>query len=346
MYLEDIIEIIGGLRDTNGNENKLVSLLSTHKYPINLARYDVNILNSLSQQTFIKNLAYTDRQADLARTIVTKYARQLNLIIPNLPSAEDIPLRMPIRNIDRRYIANIVDDIIEFKFPYDKKLIEVIKNEMSGAFGGIEYDPEKKCWKFGLTEYHVNFLGALSDQYSIILSDDLKHIYDSIVSMSLEKFAIELVKTSDGYTITNAANELLDYIQENCGGFGADNLISLVDNSAILGYSVSQEVLEEISYLPENIVSLMVNNKLTSSKISIDEVVKYATITNRLPVHVYHSGVQSKESSETVEYLNGKSNPNLVPKILVSPTGFMIGKKRSGWLNNAEKVLITTDGNG
>ena len=50
-------------------------------------------------------------------------------------------------------------------------------------------------------------------------------------------YEIKLVQTAEGYAITNAADSLIEYIDTRLGGFGPDNVVALIDNSGVLGYT-------------------------------------------------------------------------------------------------------------
>ena len=100
-YVEDYIEVIAGHRDINGTA---LTLFNYQSSPISLARYDVNIVDSLSQQTILSNKPYTDKQSELAIKIVTKYRRQLAAMAQPIYLPEDITsfkFRLGIRLVDR-----------------------------------------------------------------------------------------------------------------------------------------------------------------------------------------------------------------------------------------------------
>jgi hypothetical protein len=72
--VEDYIEVINGDRDAT--TGRLYGLFDSRPPIINLARYDVQILDSMSQATQ-SGRSLTDKQADLAVKIVLKYRKQL-----------------------------------------------------------------------------------------------------------------------------------------------------------------------------------------------------------------------------------------------------------------------------
>ena len=96
-FVEDYIEVIAGVKDLTGKNKALFDDTSS---PLSLARYDVSMLDSLAQQTSAMNVAYTDKQAELAISLVLKYERQLAKHNIKVEPIKDSPkFRSPIRFI-------------------------------------------------------------------------------------------------------------------------------------------------------------------------------------------------------------------------------------------------------
>ena len=338
-YIEDYIEFIGGHRDINGRK---LGLFEQVPSPLSLARYDVQILDSLARQTAELNKAYTDKQAELAHKIVVKYRKQLS----QLPNPVSVPegfksFRMPIRQIDRSKRAYIKSNKLELKFPYDTELIAEVKAQVRDGEGSGMWDGEDKWWALALTESHINWIGAIAEKYNIELSDQVRELYEKILTCEQTEYSIELVDTGTGYDIANASNSLKDYVNNSIGGFAYDNLLALVDNAAVLGYKVSAAVLEKFhrQYNDYLFVTCATTNKAVFKKdvATLDDIVEYARTTDRLPVYVYSTGLP-KKNTETVKYL--KHEPvNTKIRCLVSESSLMVGTRKQSWLKQAEKIF-------
>ena len=135
-YLEDFIEYIGGVKDATGR-------LTNYTQPVvRLANYDVGIVNSLSMQTST-GTPFTDRQCQLATKIVIKYRKQLAVNGIVLP--EHLPLRMPIREVDRSSYMTLSEDRkdLYLRFPYSATLIDSIRQFGYLSCGRVEFNREK-----------------------------------------------------------------------------------------------------------------------------------------------------------------------------------------------------------
>ena len=53
---------------------------------------------------------------------------------------------------------------------------------------------------------------------------DVVELYEKIIQCEQQLYEIKLVKTDTGYTILNAAQSLLDYVNDKLGGFDEDNV--------------------------------------------------------------------------------------------------------------------------
>jgi hypothetical protein len=341
-YIEEYIEFIAGYRDVNGRQ---YSLFDNVPSPISLARYDVNIVDSLANQTLQLSKAYTDKQAALAIRIVDKYRKQLsNLTTPvAVPEALD-KFKLGIRVVDRSKSISLCENKIVVRFPYDTKLIDLVKSSRRESQGAVEFDNDDKVWRLALTEYAVNWAVTVGRANDFTISDDIVDLYDRIVEEEQKNYRIQLIKTDTGFTITNAAASLIDYVNNNLGGLGADNLVALLDNAGVLGYEVDPALY---SLLPAEFTELSAvlmstrSHRFEKNTVELEAIVAYARQVNRLPVYVYDSGLP-KKSSEDIVYLNNSRTAavDIKPKLLVTTTSLMLGSKKQAWQVNAEKIIV------
>jgi hypothetical protein len=338
-YIEDYIEFIGGRRSIDG---KIFGLFNYAPVPINLARYDVSIIDSLSSQTCELNNPYTDKQSALAIKLVDKYRRQLaGLGTPVIVPEKLESFRLGIRLVDRTKSVYIDDNQFVVKFPYDTKLIDLLKKQSRQGEGSVRFDYDRKIWILGMTEYNLNWIMTICPQNGFSIHESVASLYEKLLSVENNNYEICLKLINDQLTLENAESSLLEYV-ENIGGMSMSNLLKLVDVSAVLGFNVDENLTEYVKELDnEHHRKFLINRKTFCSKekISIEQVLEYARKVNRLPIHVYENGLP-KNNTEEIIYLNRGVGPEVCPKLLVTTTSLMIGSKKQSWLANAEKIII------
>ncbi|CAB5214635.1 hypothetical protein UFOVP190_196 [uncultured Caudovirales phage] len=369
-HIETFIEIIAGYRNPAGIIVGNLYMLSDPL--ISLARYDVKVIENLCQQSQNK-IAYTDRQAKLAVDLIVKYERQLakhNISIENVKVNPEF--RMPLRTIDRSTRVWVEDNIIKIRFPYAPNLIESIREQSKTNRGTVKWNPDKKIWEADLTEYTVNWAYAFAQAHNFEIDSSLKEFMDLILAVEATPYTIELKADDDRLSITNAATTLSDYIDEKLGGFGLDNLLTLVDYAPILGYTcdpVIQEVV--IDAYGTRFWSLCHNRELKVDQRSyytdqLAEIVRYAEVTNRFPIYVYEPDMSDKltmllirhftreqvvnlNNNETVTPETRLVYANKIPKtsidripLMISSAGMLFGGDRALWIQQAEKVVYFT----
>lgn len=366
-YVEDYIEIING--DRNPATGKLYGLFNDTPPIVNLARYDVQIVNSMSDATS-NNRPLTDRQAALACKIVLKYRKQLEKLSIDVSPVETPQFRLGIRTIDRRRILSIENNNIVLQFPYDVKLIDDIRELAKLSEGRWAFDGDTKTWKIGLTETNVIAANGFAQNHQFEICKEFNVLIDAVSTCEGTDYAIKLTNTTDGLIITNAANGLTEYINNWCG-FNYDNINQLVDAAPILGYTVDQEIEQEmVSRYSPRIYNLMTAQESKFNPTVHDDVAKdivdYANITNRFPIYVYEPNLSGHllngfvnanfESDEIYRATELKKEPITVGKkviyfhkfsaswtqpipLLISGQGMMHGGDKSILLQRAEKVV-------
>jgi len=336
-YIEDYIEFIAGLRSAN---NRTLMFFEKLEPPISLARYDVKIIESLATQTSELNRAYTDKQAELAVTLVKKYVRQLGSIGVIIPQSLT-NFKYGIRQIDRTKRLYIENDKLILKFPYDTKLLTVVRKYTKESHGGSEFDHDTKLWTLSLTEPMLNWTMTLATANQFDVADEVKELYNQLIEVEQSQYQIELIQRNDFLYIENGELSLTDYIETNLGGFAKENLLLLVDNAPVLGYTVSDELQAIIKQQYPEFYKIFCSRQITLSKqtTSLKQLLMYAKLTHRIPVYVYDTGPSQTDTDE-IRYLNKTTSFDIEPKLLISNTAMMIGPKKQNWLAKAEKTII------
>ena len=366
-YVEDYLEVINGDRDPA--TGKIYGLFDSTPPIVSLARYDVQVLASMSSATQAGR-ALTDRQSELAVKLILKYRKQLEKLLIGLGPIEHPKFRLGVRQIDRRKLLYIENDHIVLQFPYDTKLIDDIRDLAKLSQGAWRFDSGKKAWCLAITETNVVAANGFALNHQFEIADEFETYVQEIVQCEQTPYAIKLIETDTGLTIQNAPKSLTEAVDNNCG-FGPDSIDSLVDNSDIYGYTVAEDILEKIvsKYNPR-ICNLMICQeskfKPDSDHTIYEDLIEYAEITRRYPIYVYEPDLTGRLYKNFVEQYFHPDNVHHVKQLkpdtnathkkviyfnkytaawnqpvslLVSGQGMMHGGEKTLLLQQAKKVV-------
>lgn len=338
-YVEEYVEFIAGLRDSSG---RALGLFDVVPHTVSLARYDVAVVNSLAEQTGTMNRGYTDKQAELAVKIVTKYRRQLAQLTPSvyLPEILD-QFKYALRTVDRTKSIQLRSNYIVMKFPFDTATIDAAKKQGKEGKGAAQFNYDTKEWYLALTESNLNWAVTVGKMKEFEIDNDVLNLYKQLLQVETKNYKIELIESTDGFAITNAPDSLVAYINEQVGGFGTSNFLKLADYSEILGYTLSLDLETKLFSIYGEMSRLILGRTQIKKikKLSFDEIMSYARLVNRLPVYVYDTDMP-KSNTEEIRYINKERSLNIRAKLLVSTSSLMIGGRKESWRQNAEKVII------
>lgn len=358
-HVEDYLEYLGGYEAT-GTKSVLRPNVSTN---INLARYDINIVDNMAAST-VWGTSLTDKQSELAVKLILKYRKQFAKNGFDVSTVENPQFRLPVRKVDRSKTVKIVDDYIELRFPYDTKMINQLQEFRGTSQGSAKFERSEKVWKFGITEHNVSWLLPWAEGCGFDVDAKIHEMLEKIVDCENEPYKLELVKQDDGYTVTNAPSTLLGYLTHTVG----TDIVKLIDHSGVCGYSVDQEIMDqaEQEYGPSlKQIATQHSVHITPSPSNLDMIFDYAEITNRYPICVYNPTLFDIDLSRFKEKdivrfdRNGKTktseyNPydvkiiyarkipatwNFPVPLLVTTFEMMFGGRKMDWTRKAEKVI-------
>jgi hypothetical protein len=357
-YVEDYLELLGSY-----DVNSPTVLLYPSQKLISLARYDVTIVDSMSSHTVFGGVL-TDRQADLCVRLILKYRKQFAKAGIDVTPVETPTFRNPPRKLDRSRRIWLDDQKIGLRFPYDRGLIDNVQAYKKESQGSAVWDNEEKVWWLGLTEANVNWAVAWGEAYNFEIDQTLRSLFNKILSCEQTPYEIKLIRTATGYTITNAADSLVNYVNEKLGGFGLENAVKLIDYSGVLGYTYDENLVRPalLDLFKDQRTTHVVPDAVDAN---LDLIFQYAELTNRYPVCIYDPGLKGADLSrfEDKDILrfntSGKTKTcdynihdvkvvyaNKIPAtwnydipLLVSTQELMFGGKRMEWLNRAEKII-------
>jgi len=366
-YVEDYLEVINGDRDPI--TGRIHGLFDSTPPIISLARYDVQVLDSMSAATQ-SGKALTDKQAELAVKIILKYRKQLEKLEIDIGPIDSPQFRLGIRQVDRRRMLYIDNDNIVIKFPYETKLIDDLRDLSKMSQGTWKFDSKEKVWRLGLTETNVIAANGFAKNHNFEIQDEFNDLVQTVIHCEKNPYEIKLIKNNDKLQIQNAANSLVQAIENHCG-FDTSNIELLVDNAPIYGYSVEDSILAQILtvYSPR-ICNLMTAQeskfKPDSDQTVYQDLIRYAKITGRFPIYVYEPDMSDRlyknfvskyfDTADVHRVQQLKKEPVTVDKkviyfnkysaqwdqailLLISGQGMMHGGEKSLMLQQAEKIV-------
>ena len=301
-FVEDYLEFMSGK----------VYLSSTPL--VRLARYDTNILNSLANQT-IQGTALTDRQAELAITMLSKYHRQLlKLGVDTAHHITKPVYRLPLRVVNRNKTVEIVNNHIVIKFPFSPSVVDEISTYSKNSPGKVEFNKISRQWEIAITEPNMYWVEDFANERSFEISDDFNYLMEEITKCNDANYAIRLQHKNGSLSIDNAPNSLVEYINTSLGGFELDNLLTLVDHAAVLGYTTEKSLINTVSSNVKIVDNLLTSRELNITTVTGDELIdvfKYAELVNRWPVYVF----DAIPGTGTLEKLNTLFSPEKIKMV-------------------------------
>jgi hypothetical protein len=282
---------------------------------------DYETVHSLAEAQY----PWTEKQAKLALVILKRYLTKFEahgMDIKELLTnpTYDSPFR--IINTTKSIEKFIDDDMekIEVRFPYDKKIVQLIKmlkDQRGLPTGYVTYDGESKTWTFKQTDVTTYFLTLIAIRYDFkfideTLLDDFDEVKKEIMHY---KQPVATLKDSK-ILISHASESLHDYWNENIKDLP---LIQQVDSCKNLGLSTRGMKIRSWSGLGGKIACTQSDRMWISSKdYSKNELMNALLELNCFPLVIPVSGdpYTTAEASEWQEWLDvfyrhGIENKNL-----------------------------------
>lgn len=365
-FIEDYIEFIAGYKDIRGN------YVGTWNVPaISLASYDVSFVQSVATQTLEKGVSLSYKQAILVENLISKYERQLTKLHVEQPNHR--AYRHPLREVTHVSSLTFEDEMLYFRFPFDNTKILEIKAFLPHAHGRVMWNKDKKAWVFAPTEFNVNWVVAYAQRYNIPVSKEVQEMFDLIIEAEKTPFKIELNMDEDGkFYIENAPESMQAYLDMY---IGLDDVLKLVDNAGVLGYTINKEIEEIVKaeygstflkLCADRNIDLVPNSKENHS---LSDIIEWAIAVDRLPICVYNPNfltadlfeykkyftddeikvVTLKDNADFSEIVDEKIKVSYTNKIipdwegrmplLITYANLMHGSTKKMFLDKAEKIV-------
>ena len=372
-HVEDYIEYLAGYEQVDKN-SFIYDVVDIKDRSVQLSRKQFSFIDSIADGILYGH-ALTDRQANVACSIIIEHKRQFNKVGIDVSPVETPQYRRPLRIIKRAKEMNIVGEYIEIYFPFNEKLVSEIREFCKSTIGDYIYDYDRKISMFSINEHNVLwcYLWGVNNQFNI--DPELEKLYNIVETCIDTPYEIKLIKTELGYNIENAEQSLLNYVNDKLGGFSEENLIELVDNSGILGYKIDSSIMQYIKHWKYLNFSLMQTRTLRPTTDNLIRTIEYAIDSNRFPIYLYQPAISASDikvmdiakqyfkDDEIINVEKYKSNRqfdtkcakliymntlykgfdnNKIP-LLVSFSKMLHGSNKQRWINSAEKIVYLSD---
>lgn len=156
----------------------LIILTSNHSFKLNLNKWDLQAVHSLSNQVS-QGTAFTEKQRILSLRILKKQISDLSAVLSIDLSAflSNPTFKYPVRVISNSKTMTVAANetfgkVIKVSFPYDEKIIESIREKKS-QLDFSSWNQEEKVWVFSLSEKNINFLWTLSKDHAFEIDETL-----------------------------------------------------------------------------------------------------------------------------------------------------------------------------
>ena len=281
--VEDLLEILAGLQGRS---------------KIQIESSDHNLLYSLARQVF-KGTGLTDRQHELSKEKLSKYADQFTALDYNFDAALE-SLRLPLRQLDRSRWMKIVEHPgnqvyesyktnhwIAVRFIFNKKLISLIEAIRSTDKDAI-YDKENKIHYFTLSEKNIfNVINALKDK-NFEIDTELQEKYETIKSINANKQ--KYLPGVYNFKLENLNQKAIEYIISDIGVPNSSNLALLKDRQKMYGLHYFDDFdlnssVNQLSTLGQKIVKRNQRQILVNPEIfNFDRLAETLIELNRFPL--------------------------------------------------------------
>lgn len=362
--VEDYLEIVAGKKAMPGVPKNTMLWFAAFEPIINLARYDVQFLDSVTDAT-MNGQALSHKQAELACKILLKYRRQLASQQIDVTPIEQPKYRLSLRHVDQTRRVYLNNEKLHVMFPYDNRMISDLREGAQRSQGDVKWNKDARVWEADPTEYNVNWLHSYAQQNQFEIDPQVQQRMDEILEMEKHPYDICLRIDSTGQlTVDNAAPSLLEYIQPL---LDSRDLIGLVDQSGRLGYTVDAEIEKLI--IADQGLEFYMNLRAHWRQLPMEQhlaksVVEYAVRVNRLPVYVYDPGANDswefyRDLLPPGQAVRVGNNKNFLPDedvkliwthrplklkhtvpVLISHIGLLIGGDKNYMIQNSEKVFF------
>lgn len=269
---------------------------------------DIATIKSLADNPY----AYTEKQGKLAVAMLKRYHTLFQKFGVDLTELLNKPVyREPFRTIDYEKSIQYHEDQngkwLTFKFPYNKKIIELVrclKHQKTMSLSHMTYDGDSKKWVCESNEINLYYLMLIAIRYDFkILNPELLDRFDEIKKIKLSiKKPVALID-ADKVRFKNIKESLIEWWQENVATQSRirqiDRLKELAIDRAPTDF-VPKTLTEKIAF------SMSQNIQVDRDQYTKSELIKSLLDLDSLPamVQIGHEISQYKHVEEIQKWLD------------------------------------------
>lgn len=305
---------------------------------------DKGILTSIDRQVK-RGAALTDRQHDLVKTKLLSYKDFLFSVgITDLQQKLDV-LKYPLRFVDRSKSVVLNNDLIEIKFPFNKKTIVTLDSVVQKCKRFYSHEKGSSIHKFKLNEVTVNEVVSAFQHKNFYIDPNVSKFYVKIKEIEMNKESV--LPGIYNNKLTNFKKSALDLMNLELGPLTSQNLIKFYDRRRRYGITdingtVYQNTLTEtIAYREET--EIAVNPEIHSLDSIVDAIIQLerfpilVLIDPDNPLHdvakIYNAfrDVVPNEEQTVLFRVDNSENYNL--------NNFIHDNKINNWLDTSTKIV-------
>ena len=228
--------------------------LSTQKTQIKPHPKDYDTVRSLAESQY----AWTEKQARLALVILKRYLTKFQahgMDIKKLlddPKYEDDFRVISFDKVIEKYTDEDSVERIEMRFPYNKKVIQLIrcmkdKRDLPGMYA--LYDGEKKTWTFQHSDVTAYYLTLIAARYDFKFTDDsLLHDYEKVKQEVIGHRQPSARLIGNDIVLCNAPESMQEHWNENVKNKTALHQVDALKNLQISTHGISVKAETQIGY--------------------------------------------------------------------------------------------------
>lgn len=329
------------------------------------ARYDHAPINNMARQISEK-IGLTDRQQELAITLITKYHKQwkkqgYDVSNINLDTPTELPIR---RDLDRSKSVSASGSVIHLKFPYIPRLMQQIAEYATKSCGSITFDKDAKVWNFAATAGNTVWIDKFVSDHKFAIASSYADL-SKLMADAYDYKSIQLDIVDDELVLNNAPLSMLEWIADNLGDISMTNFVTIVSSSQMLAFTLSDDVIDYTfdnwPHLADTILQRksFINSDETTfeemlhkvRRLNYNNIVLFITdgssiaeyskaITHVMPDYNIISQAGMLTGRGTAKKVFITTRVMAVPAdLIISTAGFMAGPSRKNWFNTAIKNI-------
>ena len=306
---------------------------------------DKGILSSIDRQVK-RGIALTDRQYELVKTKLLFYKDFLISVgVTDLQEKLDT-VKCPLRTVDRSKSIVLNNNLVEIKFPFNKKII-VTLNEVIQKCKRFYYNHEKgsNVHKFKISETTVKEIVSAFQNKNFYIDTAVLQLYKKINEIEMDKQSI--LPGIYNNKLMNFKKSALDLIDLELGPLTSENLIKFYDRrrrygiADIEGTVYRNTLVETIAY--RDAAELAVNPEIHSLDSVVDAVIRLerfpilvlvdteSTLEDVAKIYNAFRDVVPNESQTVLFRVDTSNSYNL--------NNFIHDNKINNWLDTSTKIV-------